>query len=302
MLVLGIETSTPVSSVALVTEQGVIAAISLSRGRGHAEFLAPAIKLLCEQAELSLSQVSGIAVGLGPGLFTGMRVGIATAKGLSLSLNAPIIGIPSLDLLAYDVRYTSRTICACIDARRGEVFSALYRQVPGGIQRVGEYGVYAPEKLAGELEARGEEVLFVGNGALLYRGVLPQRRADYASIARAFPSAVALAELSLPRFIREDTDSVHELEPLYLRKADVQIGWETRSMSAIGRAGGPDAVSAAASAAAADRPADVDRPASKPDLGKPRSTKPRGSGPGGAKPKPSKPKSPKPPQPPKERP
>ncbi|GAC1413853.1 MAG: tRNA (adenosine(37)-N6)-threonylcarbamoyltransferase complex dimerization subunit type 1 TsaB [Actinomycetota bacterium] len=233
MLVLAIETSTPVSSVALGTEQGIVASIALSRGRGHAEFLAPAIKSLCEQGDLSLSQLSGIAVGLGPGLFTGMRVGIATAKGLSQALSIPLVGIPSLDLLAYDVRYTPRTICACIDARRGEVFAALYRQVPGGIQRMSEYDVWAPERLAGELEAKGEEVLFVGNGALVYKGVLPRRRADYASVHRAFPSAVALLELSIPRFIREDTDSIHELEPLYLRKADVQIGWETRSTAML---------------------------------------------------------------------
>ncbi|MHB8512563.1 MAG: tRNA (adenosine(37)-N6)-threonylcarbamoyltransferase complex dimerization subunit type 1 TsaB [Actinomycetota bacterium] len=231
MLVLAIETSTPVSSVALGTEQGIVASISLSRGRGHAEFLTPAISALCAQAELSLSQISGVAVGLGPGLFTGMRVGIASAKGLSLALGIPLVGIPSLDLLAYDVRYTSRTICACIDARRGEVFAALYRQVPAGIQRIGSYEVWAPERLAAELEARAEEVLFVGNGALVYRNLLPQRRADYASVARAFPSAVALLELAIPRFIREETDSVHELEPVYLRKADVKIGWETRRMA-----------------------------------------------------------------------
>lgn len=236
MLILAVETSTPVSSVAIGSEQGVVASMTVARGRGHAEFLAPAIRYLCEQSEMSLSQLAGVAVGLGPGLFTGMRVGIATAKGLSQALRVPIVGLPSLDLLAYDVRYTGRTICAVIDARRGEVFSALYKQVPGGIQRLSDYQVWPPERLAGELEARSEEVLFVGNGALLHKGVLPERRADYASVTRAFPQATALVELALPRFVREETDSVHELEPLYLRKADVQIGWETRSSALLASA------------------------------------------------------------------
>lgn len=233
MIVLGIETSTPVSSVALGSEQGVIAAMTLARGRGHEEFLVPAVHMLCEQSGVSLSQLAGITVGLGPGLFTGMRVGIATGKGLAQALSVPMVGIPSLDLLAFGVRYTSRLICACIDARRGELFSAFYRQVPGGIQRISEYHVEPPERLASELDYHGTDVLFVGNGALVYRDTLKRGRAEFAAVSRAFPSATALVELSLPRFTREETDSLHELEPLYLRKADVTIGWETRGVMGI---------------------------------------------------------------------
>lgn len=233
MLVLGVETSTPVSSVALGSEQGTVASMTLARGRGHAEFLTPAIRHVCEQAGVSPGQLAGIAIGLGPGLFTGMRVGIATAKALAQALSLPVVGLPSLDLLAFDVRYTSRLICACVDARRGEVFSAFYRQVPGGIQRISDYHVEPPERLAMEVEYHGRDILFVGNGALVYRNLLAGGRAEFASVSRAFPSAAALVELALPRFFREETDSLYELEPLYLRKADVTIGWETRGVMGI---------------------------------------------------------------------
>src|SRR5207253_6002522 len=101
MLVLGIETSTIVSSVAFGSEQGVVASASLSRGKGHAEFVAPAIRSIAADAGIDLRSVGGVAVGLGPGLFTGMRVGVATAKAIAQALRVPVVGIPSIDLLAY---------------------------------------------------------------------------------------------------------------------------------------------------------------------------------------------------------
>lgn len=231
MLILGIETSTSVSSVALGSQEGVVASALLARGKAHAEFLVPAVQFLVEEASVSLSNVAGVAVGLGPGLFTGMRVGVATAKTLAQALQVPIVGIPSLDLLAFEVRYTARLICACLDARRGEVFSAFYRHVPGGVQRIGEYIVCPPERLAAEVESRVEDVLFIGDGAHLYRNRLPDYRAEFASISRSFPNASALIELALPRFFREETDSLFDLEPLYLRKADAQIAWEARGVT-----------------------------------------------------------------------
>ena len=230
MLVLGIETSTAVSSVAIGSEQGIISSATLSRGKGHSEFVVPAIRYIAEQADVQMRSLSGVAVGIGPGLFTGMRVGIATAKSIAQALRIPIVGTPSLDLLAYGVRHSSRLICAAVDARRGEVFSAFYRQVPGGIQRLSDYVVWPPERLAGEVEARSEDTLFVGNGALVYRQRMPHARSEYASLAQAFPSAAALVELALPRFVREDSDPLLELEPLYVRKTDAEIAWERRGV------------------------------------------------------------------------
>src|ERR671919_783460 len=149
MLVLGIETSTAVSSVALGTEQGTVGAAQVSRGKGHAEFLVPAIRYIAGEADVQMRSVAGVAVGIGPGLFTGMRVGVATAKSIAQALRVPIVGIPSLDLLAYGVRYTPRLICAAVDARRGEVFTAFYRQVPGGGARISDFLAGAPRRGAG---------------------------------------------------------------------------------------------------------------------------------------------------------
>jgi tRNA threonylcarbamoyladenosine biosynthesis protein TsaB len=227
VLVLAIETSTPQTSVALGSEQGVLGSTSLSWGKGHSEVVVPAIHQLLDWSEVRLSQVGGIAIGLGPGLFTGLRVGVATARTLAQVLGVPIVGIASLDVLAFSVRYTRWRIGAATDGKRGEIFYAFYRQVPGGVARESGYSVGPPERLAAELEASGEETLLVGGGALLYRRQIEEGggRPEFASLSRAFPDAESLLELALPRFHREETSRPGDVVPYYVRKSDAEIDW-----------------------------------------------------------------------------
>jgi tRNA threonylcarbamoyladenosine biosynthesis protein TsaB len=228
VLVLGIETSTPQASVAIGSEQGVVASALVARGASYNEFLLPAIRFCLEQSSLGYRNIGGVAVSLGPGLFTGMRVGVATAKALAQALSVPIVGMASLDLVAYEVRYSDKTICAVLDARRNQVFHAFYRSSPGGIQRMSDYRVESPERLAIGLQSRPEEVLLVGNGALLYGDIFQNAGpiVEVGTMGHAFPTASALVELSLPRMFREDFDSLYELKPLYLRRSARRIHWE----------------------------------------------------------------------------
>lgn len=244
MLVLGLETSTPQSSVCLATEDGLVASATLNprpsvhrgpRTRAHGEFLAPAIHFCLRQAERDMSAISGVAVGLGPGLFTGMRVGIATAQTLAHARRLPVVGLASLDLLAYRVRHVRRLLCPALDARRGELFWAFYRSAPGGVQRVTEFRVGPAAKLAGEIKAVGEDVLCVGDGAIANRAVLESDGAEVGGHDSAYPAAEALAELAVARFLREEGGRPEELLPIYLRKADARIGWETRGLLDGGR-------------------------------------------------------------------
>ena len=228
MLVLGIECSTPQASVAIGSEQGVVASALVSRGATHNEFLLPAIRFCLDETGLGYRNLGGIAASLGPGLFSGMRVGVATAKALAQTLSVPIVGMASLDLVAYEVRHTSKTICAVLDARRNEVFYAFYRPSPGGIQRMTEYRIEQPGRLAIGIASRPEEVLLVGNGALLYKELFEAAGpvVEVAGMNQAFPNAASLVELALPRLYREDFDSLYDLRPLYLRKSAKRIEWE----------------------------------------------------------------------------
>jgi len=140
VIVVGIETSTPQTSVAIGTERELLGSISVA-GKARQEAVTPALERLCEWTEVELSHVGGIAVGIGPGLFTGLRTGIETAKTLAQVLSVPIVGITSLDALAFSVRHTHKLIVAVIDGRRREVFFAIYRALPGGVVRGSDYSV-----------------------------------------------------------------------------------------------------------------------------------------------------------------
>ena len=230
MIILGIESATAQVGCALGGVEGVFASFRSSRGRRHAETLVPAIEFVCKAARVELRDISVVAVDVGPGLFTGLRVGMATAKAMASALRVPVIGMSSLDLLAHQVRHSPRLIVPVIDARRGEVFSATYRHVQGGVQRLSEPTVGTAADLANELAATTTDALLVGDGALRYADVLGEvgARIEIGSVGVQWPSAGDLVELAHPRALREEFVQPSELHPVYLRKADAEINWEQR--------------------------------------------------------------------------
>lgn len=230
MLILGIDTATDQGGVALGSDAGIRGEIRLGRGRRHAEQLAPAVEGLLRSAGASLEDLAAVAVGVGPGLFTGLRVGVTTAKVLAQALAVPVVPIASLDLVAYPLRFSDRAIVALLDARRGELYHARYLPVPGGLQRVSEYAVDHPDDVVAELLATGDELLLAGDGALSYRETLQRvDRTEFAPATFAWPSPAALVELAAECFRLEEFVRPVEVEPLYLRKSDAEIAWDSRS-------------------------------------------------------------------------
>ncbi len=232
MLILGIETATPQVGVAIGGHEGVLASFHTSRDRRHAETLAPAIEFICAQARVGLDELGAVAVDIGPGLFTGLRVGLATAKAIAHARRIPMVGISSLDLAAFPARFTDRLVVSMIDARRGEVFYAAYRRVPGGIQRVTEPHVDQPADVADQLVAQGQECLLVGDGATRYGDLfahLPE--VEIGREGFRHPSAGSLVELAHARALREEFVTPGAIEPLYLRSPDARINWQQRERS-----------------------------------------------------------------------
>ncbi|HUQ63269.1 MAG TPA: tRNA (adenosine(37)-N6)-threonylcarbamoyltransferase complex dimerization subunit type 1 TsaB [Acidimicrobiales bacterium] len=234
MLILGVETATGQVGCAIGRHDGVIGSFRAVRERRHVETLVPAIEFTCRQAGVELRDLAAVAVDIGPGLFSGLRVGVATAKALALALRIPVLGVSSLDLLAFPVRHTNRLIVPAIDARRGEIFYAFYRQVPGGVQRLTDYQVGSPDDLASELIASGEDSLLVGDGPQRYPDLLTATTGiEAGGPFTAYPSAAALVELAHPLAMREEFVQSWELEPLYLRKTDAEINWERRAAHTV---------------------------------------------------------------------
>jgi tRNA threonylcarbamoyladenosine biosynthesis protein TsaB len=238
VLVLAVDTATPTTSVAVGSEAGTLAAVAVRHQRRHAELLVPAVRWALEQAAVEARSLAGVAVGIGPGLFTGLRVGVSTAKALAQAWKLPMVAVPSLDLLAFAHRHARRTICAVIDARRQEVFTALYGSAPGGVVRLTDYQVLRSDQLVAGIEARGEDLLLCGDGAVAYRAALARlgEQCQLGPRDQAAPSAAALVELALPRFLREDSTRPLDVTPMYLRRPDVDPSVEHRLAAERGEA------------------------------------------------------------------
>jgi tRNA threonylcarbamoyladenosine biosynthesis protein TsaB len=226
-MLLAIDTATSTVSVAIGDRGVPIGSVSLAGGRRHAEQLAPAIRYLCRELGVPLAQLAAVAVDVGPGLFTGLRVGVTTAKVMAQALRVPVVGVPSLDLVAYPLRHSNRLVVSVLDARRHEVYSARYRPVPGGVQRVSDYEVRPPAELVAELDAGTDELLLAGDGVTAYRDDFASlEHAEFAGADHGAPSASALVELATARVEREEFQPASELRPLYLRSSDAEINWE----------------------------------------------------------------------------
>jgi len=228
MHVLAFDTATDVVSVAVGRNGEPLSAVQLAAGREHAERLVPMIAAVCDGAGVPLDRLAAIAVGTGPGRFTGLRVGVTTAKVMAQALAIPVVGIGSLDLIAYPLRHTRREVVAIIDARRKEVFWARYRPVHGGLARATDDAVDPPRDVVAELAADGSEVLLAGDGAERYRDEFAALdHVELAGPSHAAPSALALLELAHGRLEREEFVAAHELVPRYLRESDAAINWES---------------------------------------------------------------------------
>ncbi len=235
MLILGIESATGRVGCAIGGPAGVLACVEATRDRHHAELLAPQIQTACTHSGIALSDLNAVAVDVGPGLYTGLRVGVATAVTMAHALGVPVIVVSSLDLLAYPFRYSQRRVAAMIDARRGEVFHAVYSCADGHIERFTEPAVTTPEQLreqfvatdasaasqaASGLEA---ETLIVGDGILrygsLFEGLPSFGQADP---GLAHPSAASLVLLAQTAASQQELLRPEEVQPLYLRNPDAQ--------------------------------------------------------------------------------
>jgi tRNA threonylcarbamoyladenosine biosynthesis protein TsaB len=237
MMVLAVESATELAGVALADEAGVLATATVSRGRHHAESMAPAIEFVCGRTGVRLADVDAVAVDVGPGLFTGLRVGVGTAKALVFALHVPLVGVPSLEILAHAVATSGvpdgTLVIPVVDARRGEVFAGRLRAGQGAVSWEGDAVRRSPEALAGELARLGEPLVVAGNGARRYRSVFEAvPGAVMAGEALDFPPPGVLATLAVARVSAGLVDDGAGVLPHYLRDAETRIKWETRARPA----------------------------------------------------------------------
>ncbi|MDO4293077.1 MAG: tRNA (adenosine(37)-N6)-threonylcarbamoyltransferase complex dimerization subunit type 1 TsaB [Eubacteriales bacterium] len=173
MRILGLDSSGLVAGVALVEDSLLIGEYTTDYKKTHSQTLLPMLDELKRMVELDLHTIDAIAVAAGPGSFTGLRIGSATAKGLGLALDIPVAAVPTVDALAYNLYGAGGLICPLMDARRGQVYTGIYTFAEGKLQILKEQCAMAVEELAEELgrlaEKRGQEIIFLGDGVPVYR-------------------------------------------------------------------------------------------------------------------------------------
>lgn len=222
MKVLAIESSTAASSIALLDGRKEVASATKVDRRGHSAFLTAAMDFCLDQVDWNPGDIDGIAVGVGPGLFTGLRVGVATAQGLAATLGVPIVPVSSLDALAHRAKTGRRRIWAVVDLRRGELAVASYRPVPGGVMKDSLPEVVDGSTFRAMLFSESEDILLVGDVPSLGPGFLTGLHRARVGLP-CYPSAVAVAELGAPRIEHDDVPHPDEIRPAYLRDPDVTV-------------------------------------------------------------------------------
>jgi tRNA threonylcarbamoyladenosine biosynthesis protein TsaB len=223
MLVLGIETSTRQGGAALVGEEGLVSEYTLNVEVTHSERLLPAIDRMLHDAGATLGALGGLAVSIGPGSFTGLRIGLSTAKGLAYATGLPLVGVPSLEALAWAVPAARWPVCPVLDARKQEVYAALFRHEPAGLRRIMEDRALAPEALCALIR---KPTLFLGDGVAAYGALFARLLGERFLLPPpgsrgARPACVA--HLGRERLLRGERDAVDALVPRYLRPSEAEL-------------------------------------------------------------------------------
>ncbi len=224
MKILAVESSGMVAAAAIVDQDKLIGEFLLDHGKTHSQQLMPLIDQLLNNLDMKLTDIDAIAVSKGPGSFTGLRIGIATVKGLAQAIDKPVIGVPTLDGLAYNLSFREGLICPIMDARREQVYTSIYRS-KGELKRIDDYMAVPVVDLIKKLKAYDEPVIFNGDGVPVYQDIIKKEMGDQASMAPTnllMQRASSIACLALDMFRSNEVQSYLELVPFYLRKSQAE--------------------------------------------------------------------------------
>lgn len=224
MLVLGVDSATQVAAAAIVDDKQLVAELFFNTRKNHSQRLLPMIAALLAETGVELADLDGLAVSLGPGSFTGLRIGLATVKGLAQAASKPLVGIPTLDALAWNAWGVPGLICPVIQARRLEVYTALFRWQEGELCRLTPYQAVDPDSLVSLLKSCTTPVYFLGDGVAPYWEVWQQlgSRAHFLPPPNNLSRAAPVAILGGERLRTGRPDDLSRLKPLYLRPAPAE--------------------------------------------------------------------------------
>ena len=225
MKILGLDSSGIVASVAIVEDDVLIAEYTVNYKKTHSQTLLPMLDEIAKMTELDLNSIDAIAVAAGPGSFTGLRIGSATAKGLGLALKKPLIAIPTVEGLAYNLYDISGLICPIMDARRKQVYTGIYRFTDHQLKVVEDQMAVSMETVIEKLNQYGEAVTFLGDGVPVFHEFIAEKMTVPYSFAPAHVNkqrAAAVATLGEIYYRQGKTETAMEHVPDYLRVSQAE--------------------------------------------------------------------------------
>ena len=229
MKILALETATIAGSVAVVDDnKGLIGEVRVNVKAAHSERLMPSVEWLLNASDLSINDIDAFGVSIGPGSFTGLRIGLSTAKGFAFSTGKPLVPVKTLDAFARTLVYCSYTICPMLDARKNEVYAGLYRWEDDLCKKIVPETAISPEDLLNEIKGSGT-VLFTGDGAVKYRELIKKiigKDAVFAPSYRMSPSASSVAEMAFEILGQGDLPDPVSIIPFYIRKSEAEVLWK----------------------------------------------------------------------------
>lgn len=228
-MILALDTATLVSSVALVHDETLVAELTIQTKKTHSEMLMPHIKQVMSLANVNKHDLSLIAVSIGPGSFTGLRIGLATAKALAYALSVPLIGVPTLEALAFNCPVPGALLSPMLDAQKGNVYQALYTWKGNALHEVMPTRVISFATALTELEAQTQPVVVMGEGAIMNRTkICSLTNPATAQPHVVMPRAASVALLGQKKYQLGLSHDVMTLEPYYIRRSEAEELWEKR--------------------------------------------------------------------------
>ena len=231
MKILGIDTSTKFCNLGLIEDEDVLINFTINGlKKKHSSILMPAIKDLLKTMDLKLEEINGVAVSIGPGSFTGLRIGLAVAKGLSYACSLPLLGIPTLEAKAFPLTGIPHLICPISESKKDEIYDVVFR---GGesLQRIMDYKCEDIHSLLARLSPLKEKIIFLGDGIKKYRDNIKGKICKDALFIDSqinLSMATNIAFLGLNKLKKKEEDDISTLSPFYLRKSEAQIVWEKK--------------------------------------------------------------------------
>ena len=225
MKILALDSSGIVASVAVIEDDILLAEYTVNYKKTHSQTLLPMLDEVVKMTELDLETIDAIAVAAGPGSFTGLRIGSATAKGLGLALKKPLIAVPTVDALAYNLYDVSGLICPIMDARRSQVYTGIYRFEEHKLVAVKQQWASPVTELIEELNKLGEPVTFLGDGVPVFRSMIEAKLQVPYSFAPAHVNkqrAAAVGTLGMIYYKEGRTETAMEHVPEYLRVSQAE--------------------------------------------------------------------------------